>query len=665
MPHVGSLEISFPSGPPTKSLVLPLGYTGQPIHQGVVPRFDWPLTATNRESVNQLLQFARSLKLGTSGKWSLLAGLVGLIVGVACIAFDALTQLVHRWSLSQFAGLPQAEAVGEYSFFQQPTSAIQPWMIVLVITMGGLLSGCLVHLLAPDAEGAGMDAAVDSFHNHKGEIDRRVPLVKTIASAITLGTGGSGGREGPIAQIGAGIGAWFADALNLSPRDRRILLAVGMGAGVGAMFRAPLAGAIFAAEILYSDADMEADVIVPAAIASIVAYSVHTQSIPVDVRYQPIFGAGLNHALSSPLELMFYALLAIVLLMIAIAYVRCFQSAQRAFSKLPMPPHFRPAVGALLAGLLGIALWYFGGGDRNLLGVLGTGYGTLQRALVGDASLTINILTIVAAMKIVTTSLSIGSGGPGGIFGPSMVIGGCAGAAFGQVAHHFFPTLVPFPEAYAVVGMAGFFAGVARAPISTIIMVRELTGDFGLLVPTMLVATLTFILSGQWRLYRKQVPTRMDSPAHRGDFLVDVLEGLQVEDVYQKNRSFMTIHEGTTLDEIVHRLAETTQHYFPVVDADGKMVGIFSDDDVRAYLYDETLWRLANARDVMTSTIVKVTPGDDLNTALQRFTSLNLDELPVVAEDDPTQLLGFLRRKETIAAYNRLILQHRQETERE
>jgi CIC family chloride channel protein len=615
--------------------------------------------------VNHLLQLLRSFKLGTSGKWSLVAALVGLIVGVACIAFDRLTQLVHHWTLWQFAGLPQAEAVGEYSHFEQTGTGFEPWLIVVVITIGGLVSGCLVYWLAPEAEGAGMDAAVDAFHNRKGVINWRVPLVKTIASAVTLGTGGSGGREGPIAQIGAGIGSWIAGGLGLSSRDRRILLAVGMGAGVGAMFRAPLAGAIFAAEILYSEADMEADVIVPAAIASIVAYSVYTQSLHSDVRFAPIFGGELGHQLNSPMELIPYTLLAILLLLIAAAYVRFFHATQASFSRLRIPPHFRPAIGALMAGLIGVSLYHLCGNDREMLGVLGTGYGTLQRALVGDNGLTIGILGGVAAVKILTTSLSIGSGGSGGIFGPSMVIGGCAGAAFGQAAHQLFPSLVPYPEAYAVVGMAGFFSGVARAPISTIIMIRELTGDFGLIVPTMLVATLTFILSGHWKLYRKQVPSRMESPAHRGDFLVDVLEGLRVEDVYQKDRQFMTIHEGTSLDEIVHRLAETTQHYFPVVDEDGEMVGIFSDDDVRSYLYDETLWRLANARDVMTSEIVKVSPEDDLNTALQRFTALNLDELPVVNDHEQGRILGFLRRKETIAAYNRRILEHRRELDQE
>ncbi len=615
--------------------------------------------------MNRLLQLGRALALASSSKWALLASLVGLIVGAVCVLFEVLTQTVRRWSLNQFAGFPQGEAVGEHNLFAPSGFDFSPWMVVAVVTVGGLVSGLIVYCLAPEAEGAGTDAAADAFHNKKGYIRSRVSFVKTIASAVTLGTGGSGGREGPIAHIGAGVGSWLATRLELSNRDRRILLAAGMGAGVGAMFRAPLAGAIFAGEILYSDSDLEADVIVPSAIASIVAYSVYTQSIPLEQRFQPILVTGLTHTLTSPVELLLYTLLALVLLLSAGLYVRMFHWTQGAFRSLPIVPHLRPAIGGLLAAVIGISLFMVMGQNHDALGVLGTGYGTLQRALIGEPELTMRMLAIIAIIKMVTTSLSIGSGGSGGVFGPSMVIGGCVGAAFGQAMHQFFPTLAPNPETYAVVGMAGFFAGVARAPISTIIMIRELTGDFGLLVPTMLVSTLTFIASGRWNLYKKQVPTRMDSPAHRGDFLVDVLEGLHVEDVYVKDQKLMLIHEGATLDEIVHRLAKTNQHYFPVVDSEGKMVGMFSDDDVRAYLFDETLWRLANARDVMMTKFVKVRPDDDLNTALQKFTSENLDELPVVDTGDSNRLLGFLRRKETIAAYNRQILKHRQETEAE
>jgi CIC family chloride channel protein len=271
------------------------------------------------------------------------------------------------------------------------------------------------------------------------------------------------------------------------------------------------------------------------------------------------------------------------------------------------------------------------------------------------------LMLTIALVKMATTSLSIGSGGSAGVFGPSMVIGGCLGASVGLVFQGMWPDSVIEPEAFAVVGMAGFFAGVARAPISTIIMVRALTGDFGLLVPTMLVSTLTFVACSRWKLYPMQVPTRMDSKAHRGDFIIDVLEGLKVRDVYRRDRQITMIPEAMTLDEIVHHLAENHQHYFPVVDCDNRMVGIFTDDDVRSYLYNDSIWTLALAGDVMISNFVSISPDDDLNTALKRFTSLNLDELPVIdPNNDAGTLLGMLRRKETIAAYNQRLMEHKQ-----
>jgi CIC family chloride channel protein len=230
----------------------------------------------------------------------------------------------------------------------------------------------------------------------------------------------------------------------------------------------------------------------------------------------------------------------------------------------------------------------------------------------------------------------------------------------GQFFERYWPNLATRPEAFAVVGMAGFFAGCAHAPISTIIMVSEMTGDYRLLLPTMWVSTLCFLLCKRWTLYEKQVPTRIDSPAHRGDFIVDLLEGSKVEDVYQRNRHIQFIDEGTSLKDIVHTLAETQQRYFPVVDQEQRMVGIFSANDVRSYLYDETIWELAVARDIMVPNIVSVSPSDDLNTALQRFTAINVDELPVIDPHQPGKLIGMLRRKETIAFYNRRLMEHKQ-----
>lgn len=241
-----------------------------------------------------------------------------------------------------------------------------------------------------------------------------------------------------------------------------------------------------------------------------------------------------------------------------------------------------------------------------------------------------------------------------------MVIGGCTGAAVGLVFHHWWPGLAPHPAIYAIVGMAGFFAGAAHAPISTIVMVTELTGDYALLVPTLWVSVLCFVLCHRWTLYHKQLPSRLDSPAHRGDFLVDILEGITVGDVSWKQRC--TVFQGMPLREIVQLIATSRQHYFPVVDDDGRFIGIFSTDDVRSHLYNKEIWQLANARDVMTSRIVSVTPEDDLNTALRRFTDLNLDELPVVEKETPTRLLGMIRRKDVIACYNQKLHEFQRDT---
>lgn len=607
--------------------------------------------------MDRFRQLFKQNEIHSLGKWIFLAALVGIVAGLGAIVFDFLGQTVTRYTLTQFAGFTPLEAAGEHARYPHATQSLSPWMLVGIMTLGGLVSGIIVFQFAPEAEGHGTDAAIDAYHNKRGRVRAIVPIVKTIASAITLGTGGSGGREGPIAQIGSGFGAWLGTKLKLSSRERRIMLAAGMGAGIGAIFRAPLAGAVFAGEILYSEADLESEVIVPAAAASIVAYSVYVQSLPLDVRFVPIFGAGLQHNFVSPLELLAYVVLAIVLVPVGGLYVRTFYSTQILFRKLPVIPHLRPAIGAGLAGLIGIGLLQIFKTQPAILGVLGTGYGTLQIALTGAASLGVPLLIVIALTKIVTTSLTIGSGGSAGVFGPSMVIGGCTGAAVGLTMQQLFPDLVTEPETFAVVGMAGFFSGIARAPISTIIMVRALTGDFGLLLPTMLVTTSTFVMSHRFQLYQKQVPTRMDSMAHRGDFIIDVLEGLQVRDIFNPDRKITKIPEGMTVEDIVHHLAYSNQNYFPVVNRDEKMVGIFCDDDVRAYLYDESLWKLAVARDIMIEKFLSVAPDDDLNTALLRFTSHDLDELPVLDPDQPGVLMGMLRRRETIAAYNQRVME--------
>lgn len=609
-------------------------------------------------AIRRTLRATEDFDFRFTGKWFYLSAVIGVIAGLAAIAFFWMGAVIQHFFLSRFSGWSAKAAAGEHVPFPVAEGPLDPLNLILVLAAGGLASGVLVHWLAPETAGAGTDAAIDAFHNKRGEFGLRTPLVKTLASAITLGTGGSAGREGPIAQIGAGVGSVLATRLGLSTRDRRILLAAGMGAGVGAIFRAPLAGALFAGEILYRDAELESDAVVPAAISSTIAYSVFCLSLPPELRFAPLFGRDVAFSVGTPLELIPFTALAFVLVLCGVLYIRVFHGTAAAFQRLPTLPHFRPMIGALLAGLAGVALYLAFGENPHALAVLGSGYGTLQDVFGKLTSISIPMLLAIALVKVVTTSLTVGSGGSGGVFGPSMVIGGCLGAAVGRVFNSWFPALVTQPEAFAIVGMAGFFAGCARAPFSTILMVTEMTGDYKLLVPTLWVSSLCFLLGRPWTLYQKQVFTRLDSPAHRGDFIVDVLEGMQVRDVYQSNRRWITVDQGASLDEIVHLLAKTTQRYFPVVDESGGMIGIFASEDVRAYLYDDTIWNIANARDVMNSRVVTLVPEDDLNVALTWFTALNVDELPVVDPANRTRLIGVLRRKETIAAYHRRRLEH-------
>lgn len=601
-----------------------------------------------------------SLELKSSMKWFVLSSVIGVVAGLGAITFQVASQAVIHYTLSQFGGLSPREPAGEHAYFEHQQGTFSPWMVVLTMTVGGLISGAIVFTFAPEAEGHGTDAAIESFHYKRGFIRGRIPLIKMITSAITIGTGGSGGREGPIAQIGAGFGSFLATQLKLSARDRRIMLAAGMGAGVGSIFRAPLAGALFAAEILYRDADLESDVIVPAAISSIVGYSVFSLFLPSSLRFMPLFGSHLKYSVASPAELLPLTVLAVILVAGAVLNIKVFYGTHHQFKKIPIIPHLRPAIGAAMASICALGLYWSFGNDQRTLAVLSTGYGTLQLALENCKSLGVGLLLSIALMKIITTALTISSGGSGGVFGPCMVIGGCLGGAVGTFLNSTWPGLVPRPEVYAIVGMAGFFAASGRAPISTIIMVSELTGDYELLLPTMWVSTLCFVLGSRWTLYEKQVRSRLDSPAHRGDFLIDLLEGIRVSDVALK--PVETVSESMSLEAILKLLPASKQRYFPVVNGDGQLVGIFSMDDVRSYLYDKSLWSLAVARDIMTTTIMTVRPDDDLNTAMRRFTEVNLDEIPVVKQDDPTQLLGMLQRRDAIAVYNQRLLDQQQQT---
>jgi len=474
---------------------------------------------------------ASTRRLRSQSRVLALSLIVGVIAGLGAVLFYVGGQTVLHYTLTDIAGYEPVEAGGEAPLFAEDRAAsayerkadqslkLRPWLLIVVPAVGGLLCGLIVYTFAPEAEGHGTDAAIHAFHYGNGVIRPRVPVVKMLASAITLGTGGSGGREGPIAQIGAGFGSFLGGIMRLKPAERRVLMAAGMGAGIGAIFRAPLAGTLFAAEVLYSSTDIESDVLMPAALASVAAYS----TFGMVFGWQPLFVIPPRVAellvFDHPLELAAYLLLAIAMAVLAMLYTRTFYGMTYALHRLPINQKLRPMLGAGLSGVIAVALYYAFGHDQRVLSVLSFGYGILQQALVfvpgdeGNLRLAV-VLLAVALGKILTTSLTIGSGGSAGVFGASMVIGGCAGGALGIVLHHVAPTLVAHPAAFVIVGMAGFFAAAAKTPLSTLVMVSEMTGNYNLLLPALWVCTISFLLSDRQSIYKEQVVDRAASPAH-------------------------------------------------------------------------------------------------------------------------------------------------------
>jgi CIC family chloride channel protein len=592
----------------------------------------------------------RHLSLGTSRKMLLLSFMVGIAGGLGAIVLFLGLEGVTHLCLNGVMGLHQPVPTGEDLHFPDLSRGIRPWAIVLLPALGGLLCGLLVTRFAPEAEGDGMTNTIHAFHHQRGKVRLRVPIVKSIASILTIGTGGSGGREGPIAQIGAGLGANLADRMKLDDRQRRTFMLAGAAAGIGAIFRAPLGGALSAVEILYRE-DFESPAVIPCVVSSVTAYTLFRSFLAL-----PFIGIDAPTIFSfpdfgGPLENILFALpLGAFCAAAGILYVLLFHGLrERVFARLPLPRWLRPALGGLLVGLTALAF----------AKILGSGNGFLQEAITTRvAGLPRDLILrmaggflLFAVLKMLTTSLTVGSGGSGGVFGPTLIIGGMLGAGFGALCHALLPPdIVPPLPVFAVLGMAGFFSSVAKTPIGALIMVSELTGSYSLIAPLLVVCVIGLLLNRHHALYRSQMENRFESPAHRSLMVKDVLGQACVRDYYHP-APMPTVPKTMTAQELRSILADD-QILFPltVIDEDYLPCGMLAMGNIRPIYFSESPDALFLVADMM-SPLATCTPEDDLPSVLRKFESHHASRIPVMAGDNPRHLLGYIQYQDIMHAY--------------
>ena len=565
--------------------------------------------------------------------WLAYGTVIGFMAGLGAIVFTWGIDLVSEFAMGTLASYDMPKPGFEGNGFPESIEPLRHWLFLIVPAAGGLVVGWLVYTFAPETEGHGTDEVIRSFHREGGDIRARVPVVKTLASIITIGTGGSAGREGPVALIGAGIGSFFANLLKFPPKYRRLMIIAGTGGGIGSIFRAPLGGAVFATEVMYRDPDFEYEGLMPAIIAAIVGYST----------YGVVYGWGATFdtpefLFHEPSHLLLYLVLGVIEAGFGLLFIRSFYfMRERVFRKLEIKRHYKPAIGGLLLGIL--AFYY--------PPVLGSSYGWVQMAIYGKVALWAMIL--FPFLKILSTNLTIGSGGSGGVFAPSLAIGGMVGGAFGQICALLLPEWDIQPAAFLMVGMGGFFAGIAKVPLSSLILVAELTGSYGLLVPTMLVGAISLFVTRGESIYEAQVPHRGESPAHRGEFLTGILKSVTVDKLMVQMYKRQMIHEHTPLKNMLKTVTSTTYDYYYIINEKNRITGVIPFEEMRQVIMEPHLGMMLLAKDIAHENVPAILTGQNLSDAIDIFNEYGFDEIPVFpsAGEPP---VGRLRKKDLLLA---------------
>lgn len=604
------------------------------------------LKINSKKLRTNLHDLGKAVNVITTGRWLFYCIIIGICAGIFATTFSYLLEIIQEFTIQHMAGINLAKPAGDsgISLLMFPEALIraisfhQRWLIILLPTAGGLISGYLVFTFAPEAEGHGTDAVIRSFHHNKGYIRPVVPFVKLVASVFTIGTGGSAGKEGPIAQIVAGIGSYMGTKLKMSASERKIWLTAGIGAGIGTIFKAPIGGAIFASEVIYSK-DFESESLVASIISAIVGYSIYAS---ID-GWDPIFSFN-TLKFTNPYELFWFILLALVVMVAGMIYTKVFYGTKDLFDKINIPPHVKPAIGGLLVGCIG----YF------FPAVLGSSYGYLQEALNGHLALT--FMLTLAALKIIATSFTISSGGSGGVFAPSLVIGGLLGGVFGAGLQHIYPGMMG-PEAYVLVGMAAFFAGAANVPVAATIMITEMCKSYGLLVPLIFASAIAYLGAQNWSIYIEQLENRFSSASVRDNFLSNVLQRLKVRTAFRRIPNMPVISHRCKASEILDRFTEADAITLPVANDEDEIVGMISLYDVRALIRQDV-------GDVIIAADIMVPPkllhlSDPFNVAFEYFRESGEPELPVLKPGSTNKFIGVLSEREFLLSYERMMTKNR------
>ena len=555
------------------------------------------------------------------------AAFIGLLGGLAAIAFDLLIHLFQ----DGFWGVVEPRLAD--------LRGIPAWKIVLAPAFGGLIVGLLTTFLVSEAKGHGVPEVIKAVALDGGKIRGRVAFAKTLASAVTIGSGGSAGREGPIIQIGAAIGSRLGQAMGMSRRRLRTLVGCGAAAGIAATFNAPIAGALFSVEVILGE--FGAAQFSPIVISSVVA-TVVARAWRGDL---PAFSPP-PCTFASAWELIPCALLGLLCGLVSFAYIRLNAAAGRLFeSRLPRLPWLRPVAGGLLVGLLALAL----------PPVLGDGHGLSSAAFSGRFPALL-LLALVFA-KMLATGLTLGSGGSGGVFSPALAVGACLGAALGGLAEPLLGARFGGLAAYALVGMGGLVAASMLAPPTATLIVFEISATYSIILPVMLASILSTVLaarlSGHLSIYTLPLARagirlfRGGSPDLLADRRVDALLRPRLE----------TIRPGDPARLLLDRLLASDASQFYVVDAADALLGAITLSDARRVLLSSpALVDMLLAEDVMRRDIPALFPGDNLGGTLARFTASRLPELPVLRAPGDRRLLGTLAYADVLAAFQAEVL---------